>query len=81
MLIREFEWDDENIRHIGRHGVDIVDVDAMLTARITVARNKKQSAGVYRFRGIGRGGRPITVIVAGTAAPGRWRPITARYGQ
>lgn len=81
MLIREFEWDDDNIDHIARHDVDWRDVDAMLMARITVTKNKKAASGTYRFRGRGRSNQLVTVIVTATAVAGRWRPITARYGQ
>jgi uncharacterized DUF497 family protein len=80
VLIREFEWDDDNIQHIALHGVDFRDIDAILMARITVTKNKRRASGDYRFRGRGRSGQPVTVIVTGTAIAGRWRPITARYG-
>lgn len=78
MLIIEFEWDDANMAHLAECGLDPDDVDAMLESRIAVIRNKKAGSGDYKFIGRGRGDRPITIVVARTAAPGRWRPITAR---
>jgi uncharacterized DUF497 family protein len=75
VLIIEFEWDDNNISHLSRHRILPEDVDAMLTGRITVVRNKK-ATGEYRFAGRGRGGTRLTIVVVGTGVPGRWRPIT-----
>jgi uncharacterized DUF497 family protein len=76
MLIVEFEWDDENVEHMARHGLDLDEVNAMLNSRITVIRNKRAGSGQYKFIGRARGGDLITVVVARTATPGRWRPIT-----
>lgn len=62
----------------------------MLTARITVVRNKGSLAGAYRFIGRGRGGAFLTLVVAATGDPSRWRPVTGwpsteeerkRYGE
>ncbi|MGI8968617.1 MAG: hypothetical protein ACR2GA_05890 [Chloroflexota bacterium] len=78
MHIFEFEWDDANVAHLVRHGLDPDDVDTMLESRITVMRNKQTGSGDYKFIGLGRGGIPITIVVARTAVPGRWRPITGR---
>ena len=76
MLIVEFEWDDENVQHLARHGLDADQVNAMLGSRITVIRNKRAGAGHYKFIGRTRGGDVITIVVARTAMSGRWRPIT-----
>ncbi len=78
MHIVEFEWDDANVAHLERHGLDPDDVDGMLESRITVMRNKKAGSGDYKLIGLGRGDLPITIVVARTALPGRWRPITGR---
>ncbi len=78
MHIVEFEWDDANVAHLERHGLDPDDVDAMLESRITVMRNKKAGSGDYKLIGLGRGDLPITIVVARTAVSGRWRPITGR---
>jgi len=50
----------------------------MLESRITVMRNKKAGSGDYKLIELGRGGIPLTIVVARTAVPGRWRPITGR---
>ncbi len=76
MLIVEFEWDDTNIRHLGRHGLDADQVNAMLNSRITVIRNRKAGSGEYKFIGKAQGGDLLTIVVARTAVPGRWRPVT-----
>ena len=78
MRIVEFEWDDANVAHLERHGLDPDDVDGMLESRITVMRNKKAGSGDYKLIGLGRGDLPITIVVARTAVSGRWRPITGR---
>jgi uncharacterized DUF497 family protein len=76
MLIVEFEWDDANVEHLARHDLDPEQVNAMLNPRITVIRNKRAGSGQYKFIGTSRGGDLITIVVARTAIPGRWRPIT-----
>jgi len=78
MLILEFEWDDANMAHLAERGFAPDDVDAMLESRITVIRNKKTGSGDYKLIGRGRGDEPITIVVARTAVPGHWRPITGR---
>ena len=76
MRIVEFEWDDNNLVHLGEKGIEPEDVDAMLATRITVVRNKRERPGQYRFVGRGRGGRFLTVVVTRTADPSRWRLVT-----
>lgn len=79
MRFVEFEWDDDNVAHVQRHGVDPDDIDAILYGRITVRRNKKRS-GSHLIQGLGRGGQQISVVVSRTSVSGRWRPITAWKG-
>lgn len=90
MRIVEFDWDDHNLAHLGEKGIEPEEVDAMLAARITVVRNKRDRSGSHRFIGRGRGGRFLTVVVTSTSDPGRWRPVTGwesseeermRYGE
>lgn len=84
MLIREFEWDfsdDGNVAHLARRGVAWEDVEAMLRGRIRVTKNKRLASGDYVFAGQGRGGRPLAVVVARTAVPGVWHPVTGRNGE
>ena len=64
--------------HLAERGLDPDDIDAMLESRITVIRNKKAGSGDYKFIGRGRGDEPLTIVVARTAVPGRWRPVTGR---
>lgn len=78
MLIVEFEWDDDNVAHLAERGLDPDDIDTMLESRISVVRNKKAGSGDFKLIGPGRGGLPITLVVARTAVAGRWRPITGR---
>jgi hypothetical protein len=76
VLIVEYEWDDENVRHVERHGLDSIRVNGMLSARITVVRNKRRASGLYKFIGTETGGHMVTIVVAPTPVAGRWRPVT-----
>lgn len=76
MLISEFEWDEANIEHVRRHGLDVDELNDMLESRITVIRNKDEGSGAYKFIGTARGGQRVTLVVARTSIPGRWRPVT-----
>ena len=76
MLIQEFEIDEANLQHLADRGVTLKDLDAMLSSRITVIRNKRSGSGAYKLIGQGSGGRSLTLVVAGTSTAGRWRPIT-----
>lgn len=78
MLIVEFEWDDANVAHVVERGLEIADVDAMLSSRITTIRNKNLRSGDYKFVGRGQEGQLLTIVVSRTAVAGRWRPITGR---
>jgi hypothetical protein len=78
VLIVEFEWDDGNLMHMAERGLDANAVNDMLAYRITALRNKRAGAGTYKLIGRGKGGEMLTIVVTGTAEPGRWRPITGR---
>jgi uncharacterized DUF497 family protein len=78
VLISEFEWDDGNMAHLAERGIDANDLNAMLASRITVLKNKRGRSGEYKFVGRGKGGALLTIVVARSAEPGRWRPITGR---
>lgn len=76
MLIVEFEWDDEVEEHLARHGLSLLDLDAMLAHGAIAYRRNKKAAGQYRLQGRGCGGRHIVVIVRRTSRVGCWRPVT-----
>lgn len=78
MLIVEFEWDDGNMAHLAENDLDAAAVNAMLSSRITTVRNKKTGSGDYKFIGRAKGGELLTIVVARTPVPGRWRPVTGR---
>jgi hypothetical protein len=78
MLIVEFEWMMTTWRTWQNVGLDPADIDAMLYSRITVTRNRRSGSGQYKFQGRGRGGQSLVIVVARTAVPGRWRPVTGR---
>ena len=76
MLITELEFDDYNEEELARHSISLVEVMQILSNRYTVRRNKKQRSGDRQLIGETNGGRVLTVILAETAVPGRWRPVT-----
>jgi len=42
------------------------------------ARNERDGSGHYKLIGRARVGHLVTIVVARTAVPGRWRPVTGR---
>jgi hypothetical protein len=74
--ISELEFDDTNIQKLAVHGVAPQEVMQLLENRFTVRRNKRSRTGERQLIGETNGGRVITVILATTAVPDRWRPIT-----
>lgn len=77
MRITELEFDEDNEEKLDTHGITPVDVMQILENRYTVRRNKKHRTGARQLIGETNGGRMLTVILAETPVPGRWRPITA----
>lgn len=74
MRILGFEWDDANLDHIARHGVDAEEVEETLVARPVIRRTHH---GYYLWFGQSEAGLHLTVVVT-VKAGGIARVITAR---
>jgi uncharacterized DUF497 family protein len=74
--IAELEFDDYNEEKLAEHGIHPAEVMQLLDNPFTVRRNKKAQTGDRQLIGRTHGGRALTVILAATLVPGRWRPIT-----
>lgn len=72
--IRGFLWDDDNVAHIARHGVDPEDVEDALTGNPLVFRGPD---GRYLAYGKTTTGRLLFVVYAPRRG-GRIRVLTAR---
>jgi uncharacterized DUF497 family protein len=74
--ISELEFDDYNEEELANHGISAREVMQMLENPFTIRRNKKSGSGERQLIGETNGGRRLTVILAATALPDRWRPVT-----
>jgi uncharacterized DUF497 family protein len=74
--ISELEFDDYNEKELAKHGIAPLEVLQVLDDVFTVRRNKKRKAGQRQLIGRTHGGRALTVILAETRVPDRWRPVT-----
>lgn len=71
---RELIWDEWNVEHIGRHGLDPREVEEMCFSRPHITRARRNT-----FRAIGQmaAGRYITAILV-PRERGTYYPVTAR---
>ena len=67
-------WDEDNVEHIGRHGVSPEEAEQACFSRPKVRRGR---CGRYLVLGRTAGGRYVLVVVAHVAG-GEGRVITAR---
>jgi hypothetical protein len=74
--IAELEFDDYNEEKLAEHRIHPAEVMQLLDNPFTVRRNKKAGSGDRQLIGQTNGGRALTVILAATHVPDRWRPIT-----
>jgi hypothetical protein len=74
--IAELEFDDYNEEELARHAITPQEVLQILQNRFTVRRNKKSGSGERQLIGDTNGGRTLTIVLATTHVPERWRPIT-----
>jgi hypothetical protein len=77
--ITEFDFDDENEEHIGRHGITTRQLDQVLKGEFAVMRNRSSRRATHIVYGRDFGGACIVIPVVPTAVPGVWRPVTAWY--
>ncbi len=79
MLVAEWQWDDENVAHIARHGLRPRDIRQVAENDPRFRRNRKGRAATHQMVGPDDGGRFVAAfLVAVPGTPGRWRVVTAR---
>ena len=73
-----FDWDDNNIEHIARHGVEPWEVEEALLGPYVVGTDAYSVRGETRWGALGAtdAGRILAVVF--TRRHGKVRPITAR---
>lgn len=74
--ISELEFDDYNIDELARHRIRPREVLQLLQNAFTVRRNRRGRSGQRQLIGRTDGGRILTIILAETPVPERWRPVT-----
>ena len=74
--VDELEFDDHNEDELARHGIDPLQVYAVLAHQPLFVRNKRGHAAIYKVIGPDNGRTMLTIAIAATAVRGRWRPVT-----
>ena len=79
----EAEWDEDNVEHISRHGVDPEEVEEIVyedchPSRIVGARRRRIRETRWAVFGQTCDGRYLLAIVAPYPQRGVWRAVTAR---
>jgi hypothetical protein len=74
--IVELEFDDYNEEELAKHRIVPREIIEIFENPYTVRRNKKTGSGDRQVIGRTNGGRFLTIILAATVVPGRWRPVT-----
>jgi uncharacterized DUF497 family protein len=74
--IAELEFDEDNEEKLAAHGISAMEVLELLANVFTLRRNKKNRSGVRKLIGQTNGGRSLTIVLAPTHTPDRWRPVT-----
>lgn len=78
-----FDWDEGNRAKCQKHGVSVVEIDALLRGDPRITPDLKHATAEDRFIAVGRDrdGRPMFVAFTLRRVGGRTlvRPISARY--
>jgi uncharacterized DUF497 family protein len=78
-----FDWDDANRGKCQRHGVSLVEIEALFASSPGVASDLGHSGGAERFVAVCRtgAGRPLFVAFTFRVKDGRRliQPVSARY--
>lgn len=79
MYIAEWDWRDEDIEHMARHGVRPANVLAVWRELPKYRRNRKGRAASHQMIGPDRGGLFFTIFIRqDDVTTGLWRAITGR---
>jgi hypothetical protein len=74
--IAELEFDEYNEAELAAHQITAHEVMQILRNRFTVRRNRRNRSGDRQLIGETDGGRVLTIVLASTTEPDRWRPVT-----
>ena len=74
--VHALSWDDENEKHITKHGVTLREVNQMVENTHIVVRNRRNRRAPLLI-GRTHGGRVLCVPIRKTREPDVWRPVTA----
>jgi uncharacterized DUF497 family protein len=74
--VDELEFDDYNREELAQHGIDLLQVHAVLGRQPLFVRNKRGRTATYKVIGPDNSGTMLTIPIAPTAVPGQWRPVT-----
>jgi hypothetical protein len=74
--IAELEFDEYNEAELAAHQITPYEVMQILRNRFTVRRNRRNRSGNHQLIGETDGSRVLTIILAATTEPDRWRPVT-----
>lgn len=79
MYISEWNWVDEDVAHMARHGVRPEDVLAVWQEEPKYRRNRKSRAASHQMIGPDQGGRFYAIFIRqDDLTEGLWRAITGR---
>jgi uncharacterized DUF497 family protein len=70
-----FDWDDANVLHLARHGIDPSEAEDVVAGPSVAQRGSQRHAERYRVLGRTTGGRYL-VILYDMLPDGRIRPFT-----
>jgi uncharacterized protein len=73
VIIESLEWDDENVEHISRHGVNPMEVEDVCYG---LNLSEREGNTRYIISGQSQGGRHLNVVIE-RIGKGMFRPITA----
>jgi hypothetical protein len=76
IVVRDFEWDDENRDHAGRHGLTEAIAHMVLTMRPLFFPNKRGRRAAIMMIGPAIYGEFWTIPIVESDEDGIWRPIT-----
>lgn len=80
MYIAEWNWLDEDVEHLSRHGVRPADVLAVWRQAPKYRRNRKDRAASHQMIGPDGGGTFFAIFIRqDELMTGRWRAITGRH--
>ncbi len=79
MYIAEWDWRDEDIEHMARHGVRPAIVLEVWRERPKYRRNRKDGAASHQMIGPDKGGMFFAIFIRqDEVVTGLWRAITGR---